>query len=96
MRPRKESTVGLEFEELRRYVCFVAMASNHPLLRMNKVSVETLAAPPLAVLCRRVGRFAVIADGVVARVVNAIKQTKIKIQKGNYHAYAEIKSTGTR
>jgi DNA-binding transcriptional LysR family regulator len=53
IQPSEESSVGLEFEELRRYPFFVAMASGHPLLRMKKISVETLAAQPLVVLRRR-------------------------------------------
>src|SRR5882724_12627314 len=53
IRPSEESSAGLEFEELRRYPFFVAMASGHPLLRMKKIPVETLAAQPLVVLRRR-------------------------------------------
>jgi DNA-binding transcriptional LysR family regulator len=53
IRPSEESSAGLEFEELRRYPFFVAMASGHPLLRMKTISVETLAAQPLVVLRRR-------------------------------------------
>lgn len=53
IQPSEESTDGLEFEELRRYPFFVAMASGHPLSRMKKISVETLASQPLVVLRRR-------------------------------------------
>jgi len=45
---------GLEFEELRRCPFFVAMAPGHPLLRMKKIPVETLAAQPMVVLRRRI------------------------------------------
>jgi len=53
IRPSEESSAGLEFEELRRCPFFVAMAPGHPLLRMKKIPVETLAAQPLVVLRRR-------------------------------------------
>src|SRR6267142_4684525 len=53
IRPSEESSAGLEFEELRRCPFFVAMAPGHPLLRMKKIPVETLAAQPMVVLRRR-------------------------------------------
>jgi DNA-binding transcriptional LysR family regulator len=53
IRPSEEFSAGLEFEELGRYPFFVAMASGHPLLRMKKIPVDTLAAQPLVVLRRR-------------------------------------------
>ncbi len=53
MQPSEESITGIEFEEIGRYPFFVAMASGHPLARMNAVSVEMLAKQPLVVLDRR-------------------------------------------
>jgi DNA-binding transcriptional LysR family regulator len=53
MQPTDESTAGIEFEEVRRYPYFVAMASAHPLSRMKTISVETLAKQPLVILGRR-------------------------------------------
>ena len=53
IQPGEETSAGLEFEELRRCPFFVAMAPGHPLSRLKKISVETLAAQPLVVLRRR-------------------------------------------
>ncbi|HSY17610.1 MAG TPA: LysR substrate-binding domain-containing protein [Candidatus Acidoferrales bacterium] len=53
MQPSEETNAGIEFEEVGRYPFFVAMASGHPLTRMNAVSIETLAQQPLVVLDRR-------------------------------------------
>ena len=53
IQPSEESSAGLEFEELRRYPFFVAMASGHPLSRLKTIPVETLAGQPLVALHRR-------------------------------------------
>jgi DNA-binding transcriptional LysR family regulator len=53
MQPSEESTAGIEFEEVGRYPFFVAMVPGHPLSRMKKISLETLAKQPLVVLGRR-------------------------------------------
>jgi DNA-binding transcriptional LysR family regulator len=53
LQPTDESTTGIEFEEVRRYPFFVAMASGHPLSRMKTISVEALAGQPLVILGRR-------------------------------------------
>lgn len=53
IQPSEEAVGGIEFEELGRYPFFVAMAPGHPLSRMKKISIETLAAQPLVVLRRR-------------------------------------------
>ncbi|HTI68361.1 MAG TPA: LysR family substrate-binding domain-containing protein, partial [Candidatus Limnocylindria bacterium] len=53
IQPSEESSAGLEFEELRRCPFFVAMAPGHPLSRLKRVPVKTLAAQPLVVLRRR-------------------------------------------
>jgi DNA-binding transcriptional LysR family regulator len=50
MQPSEELITGIEFEEIGRYPFFVAMASGHPLTRMKKISIETLASQPLVVL----------------------------------------------
>ena len=53
IRPSEEFSAGLEFEELRRYPFFVAMAPGHPLSRRKKIALEILADQPLVVLRRR-------------------------------------------
>jgi DNA-binding transcriptional LysR family regulator len=53
IQPSEEASAGLEFEELRRFPFFVAMAPRHPLSRTKQISVEALAAQPLVVLRRR-------------------------------------------
>ncbi len=53
IQPSEETSAGLEFEELRRYPFFVAMAPGHPLARRKTITVETLASHPLVVLRRR-------------------------------------------
>jgi DNA-binding transcriptional LysR family regulator len=53
LQPTDDSSVGIEFEEVRRYPYFVAMAAGHPLSKMKAISVETLAKQPLVILGRR-------------------------------------------
>jgi len=53
MQPTAESTTGIEFEEVRRYPFFVAMASGHALAKMKTIPVEALARQPLVILNRR-------------------------------------------
>ncbi|MHB1079649.1 MAG: LysR family transcriptional regulator [Prosthecobacter sp.] len=50
--PSAESAAGLEFEELKRYPFYVAMAPGHPLSKLKSVSVERVATEPLVALRR--------------------------------------------
>lgn len=52
IQPSAESAVGLEFEELKRYPFYVAMAPGHPLSKLKTVSVERVAIEPLVALRR--------------------------------------------
>ncbi|HEY4414388.1 MAG TPA: LysR substrate-binding domain-containing protein [Verrucomicrobiae bacterium] len=53
LQPTDDSGVGIEFEEVRRYPYFVAMATGHPLAKLKTISVETLAKQPLVILGRK-------------------------------------------
>ncbi|OYW76180.1 MAG: LysR family transcriptional regulator [Verrucomicrobia bacterium 12-59-8] len=50
--PSAESAAGLEFEELKRYPFYVAMAPGHPLSKLKTVTVERVATEPLVALRR--------------------------------------------
>lgn len=52
IQPSAESAAGLEFEELKRYPFYVAMAPGHPLSKLKTVTVEQVAAEPLVALRR--------------------------------------------
>ncbi len=63
--PSAESAAGLEFEELKRYPFFVAMAPGHPLSKLKSVSVERVAIEPLVALRRRdYSEYYRILDGI--------------------------------
>ena len=53
IQPTDETTAGIEFEEVRRYPFFIAMAPGHSLSKMKTLSVGALARQPLVILNRR-------------------------------------------
>lgn len=53
IQPTDESTTGIEFEEVRHYPFFVAMASGHALAKLKTIPVKALAKQPLVILNRR-------------------------------------------
>jgi DNA-binding transcriptional LysR family regulator len=46
-------TAGIEFESLRTYPLFVAVAAAHPFARLKSIPLEKVAAEPLIGICRR-------------------------------------------
>lgn len=52
IQPSAESAAGLEFEELKRYPFYAAMAPGHPLSKLKSVTVQQVAAEPLVALRR--------------------------------------------
>lgn len=53
LEPSEQARTGITFEEIGRFPFFVAMAPNHPLARVKKVSPDALAEQPLVVLGRK-------------------------------------------
>ena len=51
--PAGDQTAGIQFEVLRTYPLWVAMAAMHPFARMKSIPLEKLAAEPLVVLRRK-------------------------------------------
>lgn len=52
IQPSAESAAGLEFEELKRYPFYVAVAPGHPFSKLKTVTVQQVAAEPLVALRR--------------------------------------------
>lgn len=53
VKPTEEQSAGLQFEQLRGYRFWVAMAKSHPFTRMKNITVAKVAAEPLVALRRR-------------------------------------------
>ncbi|MES2596642.1 MAG: LysR substrate-binding domain-containing protein [Verrucomicrobiota bacterium] len=67
IQPSDESAAGLEFEELRRYPLYVAMAMGHPLAKLKTITVERVATEPLVALRRLdYSEYYRILDGIFA------------------------------
>jgi len=53
LEPSEEARTGIAFEEIGRFPFFVAMAASHPLTRMKKVHLDSLAEQPLVVMGKK-------------------------------------------